>query len=158
MFFLVLRCFFWSWDVNFTRVSITQVLFESAHKCTIFPSYLGMYNQYSITPNDCPLLPRNANWCACWLILGKWHWGGIEDWYLISWLLYLHLHLLSCGCFSSNVHLHHIQVNLSPSLVEANVGEPHLLRGKNWSEREEVRIIVTIMMTIFIERRWGWSW
>ena len=41
------------------------------------------------------------------------------------------------------------QVNLSPGLVEANVGEPHLLRGKNWSEREEVRIIVTIMMTIF---------
>ena len=40
-------------------------------------------------------------------------------------------------------------MNLSPGLVEANVGEPHLLRGKNWSEREEVRIIVTIVMTIF---------
>ena len=34
------------------------------------------------------------------------------------------------------------QVNLSPGLVEANVGKPHLLRGKNWSEREEVRMMV----------------
>ena len=39
-------------------------------------------------------------------------------------------------------------MNLSPGLVEANVGEPHLLRGKNWSEREEVRMMVTIMMAI----------
>ena len=43
---LVLRCFFWSWDVNnFTGVYITQVLFESAHNSTTFPSYLGMNNQ-----------------------------------------------------------------------------------------------------------------
>ena len=87
-------------------------------------------------------------------------------------------------CYNCNSIFYHLdvfllifksifQVNLSPGLVEANVGEPHLLRGKNWSEREEVRIIVTIVMTIFKrggedhrdnyddncqKRRWGSSW
>ena len=32
-------------------------------------------------------------------------------------------------------------VNLSPGLVEAGLVEPHLLRGKNWSEREEARLV-----------------
>ena len=35
-------------------------------------------------------------------------------------------------------------VNLKPGLVEAEHLQPHLLRGKNWSEREESRLVAEL--------------
>ena len=35
-------------------------------------------------------------------------------------------------------------VNLKPGLVEAERLQPHLLRGKNWSEREESRLVAEL--------------
>ena len=36
-------------------------------------------------------------------------------------------------------------VNLNPGLVEAaGLAEPHLLRGKNWSDREEARLVAEL--------------
>ena len=35
-------------------------------------------------------------------------------------------------------------VNLNPGLVEAELLQPHLLRGKNWSDREEARLVAEL--------------